>query len=612
MWILLRSTAITLINSKQISNTATLSQIASITNTNLNNILNNINDCFIPPLHLSNDNSVIRKINIGSLELVNRDTRHTRLSYPIGGTVVPSFNSGSITLPAISGGTIVITPGSNTAMPNIGASKFLKVGISLSNSGTILVQFGTAGNTELLATMPATQSPVAIDIGYITVSTDSSSNVNTIANNKVYQYTGSVAQNAGSIPPASILVDGYVTTIAQSFAGDKTFLGNTAISNNLIVTGKINNNIQSVMRSLYNFPISGIVGAWTLGASLLAFGGSWVNYKTSAVINDHEIFILPGAQQSYSGTTTHYVRYNFKTDTVAAYGPSFATIDAEPFAGAILLPDGRVFGAPGTYAGPCVFNLVTNTLEGAAFPDGAYRPNFTDAVLLPNGKVFCIAGKYTGTRNIYNPMTNTWDNGPGGPPSVQYSLPGIAFAAGVLLPNGKVFCVPYSYTGSMNIYNPSTNAWEAGVPPPYGVQSALSGGTLMPNGKVLCTPSSLMTVRLVYNYLTNAWEDTGPTGNIYGRNAGILLPNGKVFCLSGNTTTSTITTYNPITNLWEPGGPVALGNSVCGAGRLLPDGRIIFIPSGATNIAYYNPNCRDWPYGTWMLHPMFSSGGGLG
>ena len=52
-----------------------------------------------------------------------------------------------------------------------------------------------------------------------------------------------------------------------------------------------------------------------------------------------------------------------------------------------------------------------------------------------------------------NPLS--WETGPAGPGSY-------AFQGGVLLPNGKVFAIPYSYTGTSTIYNPAVVGW------PYG------------------------------------------------------------------------------------------------------------------------------------------------
>ena len=102
-----------------------------------------------------------------------------------------------------------------------------------------------------------------------------------------------------------------------------------------------------------------------------------------------------------------------------------------------------------------ISSIPTNPLVWETGPAGPGSSAFQGGVLLPNGKVFAIPCSYTGTNTIYNPTTNAWEVGPAGPGSN-------AFAGGVLLPNGKVFAIPYSYTGTNTIYNPAVVGW------PYG------------------------------------------------------------------------------------------------------------------------------------------------
>jgi hypothetical protein len=103
-----------------------------------------------------------------------------------------------------------------------------------------------------------------------------------------------------------------------------------------------------------------------------------------------------------------------------------------------------------------------------------------------------------------------------------------------LMPNGKVFCVPYMSTKA-KIYDPVTDTLtEAGGTYPGG--GGLSGGVLLPNGKVFCVPHRSTTAR-IYDPVTNT--TTTPSGDysagflilpgtFFG---GVLMPNGKVFCV---------------------------------------------------------------------------------
>ena len=102
-----------------------------------------------------------------------------------------------------------------------------------------------------------------------------------------------------------------------------------------------------------------------------------------------------------------------------------------------------------------ISSIPTNPLVWEVGPAGPGSNTFLGGVLLPNGKVFAIPYYYTGTNTIYNPTTNAWEVGPAGTGSN-------AFVGGVLLPNGKVFAIPSSYTGTNTIYNPAVVGW------PYG------------------------------------------------------------------------------------------------------------------------------------------------
>ena len=72
---------------------------------------------------------------------------------------------------------------------------------------------------------------------------------------------------------------------------------------------------------------------------------------------------------------------------------------------------------------------------------------------------------------------------------------GDAFAGGVLLPNGKVFCVPYSITTAA-IYDPVTETVAIPAEKYPEWIGSFEGGVLMPNGKVFCVPSTYPTARI--------------------------------------------------------------------------------------------------------------------
>ena len=85
--------------------------------------------------------------------------------------------------------------------------------------------------------------------------------------------------------------------------------------------------------------------------------------------------------------------------------------------------------------------IVDRVEDVLTTPSGTYPGSsaFVGGVLLLDGRVFCVPRNST-TARIYAPITDTLTT-----PSGTY--PGSsAFAGGVLLPDGRVFCVPHSST----------------------------------------------------------------------------------------------------------------------------------------------------------------------
>jgi phage-related protein len=207
---------------------------------------------------------------------------------------------------------------------------------------------------------------------------------------------------------------------------------------------------------------------------------------------------------------------------------------------------------------------------------------FIGGVLLQDGRVFCVPYNST-TARIYNPVTNILTI-PGGTYPGAIAFAG-AFAGGVLLSDSRVFCVPYNST-TARIYNPITNATTTpgGT---YPGNIGLLGGVLLADGRVFCVPHNSTTAR-IYNPVTNA--TTTPNGTYPGNKAfagGVLLTDGRVFCVPHNSTTARI--YNPTTDtLATPNGTYP-GNGAFFGGVLLADGRVFCVPHSSTTARVFDP-----------------------
>ena len=143
-------------------------------------------------------------------------------------------------------------------------------------------------------------------------------------------------------------------------------------------------------------------------------------------------------------------------------------------------------GFAASIAGTIATRTVSDTLTT---PTGAYPGSaaFTGGVLLPDGRVFCVPRNST-TARIYDPATDTLTTPIG-------TYPGnFAFTGGVLLPDGRVFCVPLNST-TARIYDPVTDTLTT----PTGAYSGSTpfiGGVLLPDGRVFCAPFSSTTARI--------------------------------------------------------------------------------------------------------------------
>ena len=217
--------------------------------------------------------------------------------------------------------------------------------------------------------------------------------------------------------------------------------------------------------------------------------------------------------------------YNPDTTAVTTAVGTWPTSNS-PFAAlcCVTLSDGRIFLVPsntsstGTNGVAYIYSSANSTFTTTAAMTGlgTGTATFSGGVLLTDGRVFCVPynTSTTGTTNrayIYNPSTNTW--------STTSAMTGLGagtatFSGGVRLSDGRVFLVPYntSTTGTTNkayIWNPTNDTWATTSNSLTGVSTAYSGGVLLSDGKVLLVPynsSSLSRRAAIYNPTANTWS----------------------------------------------------------------------------------------------------------
>lgn len=154
-------------------------------------------------------------------------------------------------------------------------------------------------------------------------------------------------------------------------------------------------------------------------------------------------------------------------------------------AGAMLLPDGRIFLAP-CHTSAAIYDPLRDSLFISSLAlgyNGAANP-FFGAVLLPNGDEIALIPQNGTAVAVYNWRRDTARN-------VSGSATG--FLGGQLAPDGTVFMVPNAATAA-RYYSPSQDAHYA-LPDVYSGSSPAAGANVLPDGRLVMMPRSDSAVR---------------------------------------------------------------------------------------------------------------------
>jgi hypothetical protein len=206
-------------------------------------------------------------------------------------------------------------------------------------------------------------------------------------------------------------------------------------------------------------------------------------------------------------------------------------------------------------------------------------------VLAPNSKIYCIpftpGGLASPTVSVFNLITNSISSF--GTVSGDY-----AYIGGVLAPNGKIYCIPANAT-AVGFIDPITDSFDTTTVTGTAPGSfAYRGGVLAPNGKIYCIPSGATAVGVI-DPILNTFTTFG--GSISGANkysGGVLAPNGKIYCIPFNATA--VGVIDPIANTFTtPVTGAAPGSLAYNGGVLAPNGKIYCIPTNTSAVGVIDP-----------------------
>ena len=261
---------------------------------------------------------------------------------------------------------------------------------------------------------------------------------------------------------------------------------------------------------------------------------------------------------------------------------------------------------------PIKTTLSATTVATTATNNGAYMGSIYTA----DNRVLFIPLASTSLA-IFNTSLNIYSSIPGFPGNDAYN-------GGTLAPDGSVVFIPAN-TNSIGIFMPSTNYYYTVTPaiatPPFGILSLAGnqyrGGVVLPNKSLLFAPYNSLSIGIFDSSLiNNSAANYGfyTINPIYPTLAGngafngcVLIPNGRVIFVPSASTVIGIYDYTQSASVQNNYGYSAVNIKISGnysGGVLLSDGRVLFIPATATatanstnsansaSIGIYNPTTK--------------------
>lgn len=232
--------------------------------------------------------------------------------------------------------------------------------------------------------------------------------------------------------------------------------------------------------------------------------------------------------------------------------------------------------------------------SGAALYTSTYTPSTTPLGLSPSGTTVLLV-------NVPNPRSRAqpyWSN------AVTFgtasTAPGSASYNGCCIAqDGRVIFAPHN-NGAVGVFDPKTNTCTAiAANPPCNGGGYAVGAVLCPDGRILFVPYNGATNAPVtlWNPVTNLLTTvaTGITGAAKFQ-GGCVLPDGRVLLAPNGATC--VGVFNPTTNSFLTYGTVPSG-AYAGGCCLIPDGRVVFSPNGQTNVGIFNYLTNSYTTATW-------------
>ena len=250
---------------------------------------------------------------------------------------------------------------------------------------------------------------------------------------------------------------------------------------------------------------------------------------------------------------------------------------------------------------------------GGAWANGSSMPTARAgaAAAEVNGQLYVISGSDGSTVissvDVYNPVTGTWAN----PSPVTAIGTGRAFARAIAL-GGQLYVIGgctvadcSSITGTLEVYDPNANSWNAKAPMPSGTERYDAAVGVI-NGKLYVAgghnAGGVIGTVEIYNPLTDTWTSGQSMGT--GRSAAAAgVINGLLYVAGGSDNggpVNTLQSYDPVQDSWTPlsAAPAMAAQSFVGGavlnGMLYAVGGIDGSSNPTTTVQAYDPIGNSW------------------
>lgn len=293
-------------------------------------------------------------------------------------------------------------------------------------------------------------------------------------------------------------------------------------------------------------------------------GSTPSNGVSSSIFLGSKVLVFPANPT----VTTAYYEYDVATNTFS----QLSDIPPRQYTDAVLLNNLRILLFPFSGTSSQIIDSFGQSLISITFP-----VEVESGIKMDDGNVFIIPDFSESINSrIYNVYSNSFSSAP---------IIGIQTQRGVLMKDGRIFCVPGVGATSARIYNPATNTIS--IPnATFPAAGALGGykATLLPNGNIVLVGGS--NIRIYYpdidTLITPSSTLTSNTNEVFCN----LLPNGKISIKYSNETSLKI--FDPNLDTIVTSSVTLTSGTVHSIA--LGNGRILFLSSTATSARTYGGN----------------------